>query len=662
MLGTLHLCDGVWGWLRDTGARNALSAGKLFVRLTKRLPCLPGSFRQVIIAHIFLCCSCLMFHCGCSTPSKQSIGLPLTLPPEVSINHGAGRGDCLYLKLRVENEKDLLFVVDTGFSYTVLDKSLEPVLSKRLGTRPIWYGAFGVRAGGLYAAPRLYVGNTRLQTGHRVVTDDLRLRLRNPLAGRPIMGILGMDCLRHYCIQLDFADGKMRFLDPDHLDTTNLGKAFHLTSFFGDVNVQTEFCGRKDERFKLDTGAPNDFFLSKRLFQRQLKQQTFGGENYRNVAFLKCPAGIWFGHQSLLGLRFLARHLVTFNFPEKTMYLQRQSVGPLLMEGRTLGWWETRGEAAFDDSIQSLAQRIMVAPNLYHGDAAGGSGIFSWSPLYFVPVDSPKAKLRLVELPSGDYHLEYDSKITTNAEGIAKLSLNYFPEKKAHSTKVIQERGSIFLLHDYNASKEDMAPWAFLLAQAGYRIFLLDLRGHGESTGETISYGKCEVADVSHVLDHVMEKRASNDKAGVLGIGYGAYVALHWAARDPRIGTVVAIAPYNQPNQAIERMARDSKATISPEIMHQALTLAADRLNIQWADWSGEAAIRQLQWPILLVGGGNDSISNTEDMHVLGQAAPPGSKCLLVPAVDHQNIGYWFPEIAEPVKAWFQTHMIRGKP
>ena len=30
----------------------------------------------------------------------------------------------------------------------------------------------------------------------------------------------------------------------------------------------------------------------------------------------------------MLGLRFLARHQVTFDFPQRTLYLQRQSAGP----------------------------------------------------------------------------------------------------------------------------------------------------------------------------------------------------------------------------------------------------------------------------------------------------------------------------------------------
>jgi hypothetical protein len=35
------------------------------------------------------------------------------------------------------------------------------------------------------------------------------------------------------------------------------------------------------------------------------------------------------GKYNGIGLRFLARHLVTFDFPKRTMYLKRTSIGPL---------------------------------------------------------------------------------------------------------------------------------------------------------------------------------------------------------------------------------------------------------------------------------------------------------------------------------------------
>ena len=120
---------------------------------------------------------------------------------------------------------------------------------------------------------------------------------------------------------------------------------------------------------------------------------------------------------------------------------------------------------------------------------------------------------------------------------------------------------------------------------------------------------------------------------------------------------MVAIAPYNQPEQTFERTAQEHKSSISPEVLQEALSLVAARLDITWADWSGEAALRQLKEPVLLIGGGKDAICKTNDLKVLEQAAPTGSKILLIPEADRWAIRYWFHEIAEPVKAWFREHL-----
>ena len=50
-------------------------------------------------------------------------------------------------------------------------------------------------------------------TGKNVCTLDLK-SLSFSLPDDPVMGILGMDCLRHYCIQFDFEAGTMPLPGP----------------------------------------------------------------------------------------------------------------------------------------------------------------------------------------------------------------------------------------------------------------------------------------------------------------------------------------------------------------------------------------------------------------------------------------------------------------
>ena len=219
------------------------------------------------------------------------------------------------------------------------------------------------------------------------------------------------------------------------------------------------------------------------------------------------------------------------------------------------------------------------------------------------------------------------------------------------------ERGTIVLLHDYNSQKGSLVPWAYVLAQAGYRAILVDLPGHGQSSGPTVSFGRSEVAALTQALHSFQQQGLCGAKVGLLGLGYGANVALCWAAVDSRIGAVVAIAPYNQPDEALGRMAEEAGARIPRELLQGALARAAERVQIRWADWSGEAALRQLKQPVLLIGSGQDRVSVTNDLRLLERAAPFGSRSLLVPEASHFTVQHWFHETAEPVKSWFRRHL-----
>ncbi len=295
-----------------------------------------------------LCASLL---CSCATRNSAR---PV-LAAEASLNNGAGSQDWLYLTLHLENGEPLLFNVDTGAPVTVLDRSLEPQLGTRLKPTTSRY-AWREMTGGIYRAPKLYLGKTPLRSSDTVLTGDLGL---TNTAGQQVKGVLGMDCLRHYAIQLDFVAARMRFLDPKHL-AGGLGRAFPLTVYpagaSGYVTVHGTFTGRKGVNPIVDTGCRVDGVLEPKEFQLALREQkvawtnefrdprgfqrctaffpraVFAGETYTNLTLDRAPALIVKNRTyyiNAIGLPFLARHLVTLNFPQKTMYLKRTDVGPL---------------------------------------------------------------------------------------------------------------------------------------------------------------------------------------------------------------------------------------------------------------------------------------------------------------------------------------------
>lgn len=317
----------------------------------------------------------LLLLCSCATGNT----VHPSLPTGVVMNAEAGHDD-LYVTLSLEDGEELLFILDTGCVQTTLHRSLEPKLGKRLGTRKSRWAFFENDGGnGIYPAPKLYINGTPLVLGPRVETADLK-----PHSNPRVRGVLGMDCLRHYCLQLDFQARQIRFLDPETPDDRDLGQAFPLTIYFGGVSTQADLFSIGEVSFRADTGfVGGDFLLKPRSFWRELdipqrhpdgvwktknggtnglfftqeissqnatrtnrilftQARVHGGKSLNSALFSEvrfCEndyTDVWlienstqpWPAQNWMGLRFLARHLVTFNFPKRTMYLKQTQTGP----------------------------------------------------------------------------------------------------------------------------------------------------------------------------------------------------------------------------------------------------------------------------------------------------------------------------------------------
>ena len=261
------------------------------------------------------------------------------LPADVTMNKNAGRGSYLFVTLRMEGDENLLFLVDTGSPITLFAKSLAPKLGNRLGTVRL-RTLYGNQEGGVYTAPKLYLENIQLLTGTNIFTDNFTMQTL--IAHRSIKGILGMDCLRHYCIQLDFDAEKIRFLAPDTVNAALLGKAFPVTFPWGGIPFihHTGLLAGEGTNLLIDTGCHIDGFVEKGaikghylgwwywLFGKRLPACLWDDQTYTHLLVRRS------GSLNLMGLRFLARHLVTLDFPEQTMYLKRTRISPLDKENK----------------------------------------------------------------------------------------------------------------------------------------------------------------------------------------------------------------------------------------------------------------------------------------------------------------------------------------
>ena len=285
--------------------------------------------KLVTILSLLLLCSCAAIH-------------PRLLA-DVPMNKDAGRGAFLIVPVRLDNGQKLPFIVDTGAEGTLFDKSLEPILGKPLSTAAVGELAGVKSTNSIYTSPKLHLGGAPLMmTGTSIAAWDLR-SISAAGNGQPVKGILGMDVLEHYCIQLDFAARKMRFLDGDRADKRNWGKAFPIVALSAEDTrpaVRENLFGAHDSLSLIDSGYNGDGWLMPKYFQQwtngaaagtngevRCPDGMFGGERYPFVSLDEQPFPF---PSDGIALRFLARHLVTLDFPRHTLYLKRTSIGPLL--------------------------------------------------------------------------------------------------------------------------------------------------------------------------------------------------------------------------------------------------------------------------------------------------------------------------------------------
>lgn len=253
------------------------------------------------------------------------------------MNEEAGRGGDLMVTVRLESGEELPFIVDTGASGTLIDQSWEPKLGKSIGTAN--FQSWGViHTNRIYVMPKLYLGTTPLVTGRQIISEDFKSETDG--AGHRIMGILGLDVLENYCLQMDFAAGKVRFLDDERADKLQWGKAFPivaLNSKDARPAVAENLFGAQGPHSLIDSGCSFDGWLMPEYFQQwtnsgvppaigevRAPKGAFGGETYPNIHLHEIDV-----ESDGIGLHFLARHLVTLDFPKQTLYLQSQSLGPL---------------------------------------------------------------------------------------------------------------------------------------------------------------------------------------------------------------------------------------------------------------------------------------------------------------------------------------------
>jgi pimeloyl-ACP methyl ester carboxylesterase len=218
---------------------------------------------------------------------------------------------------------------------------------------------------------------------------------------------------------------------------------------------------------------------------------------------------------------------------------------------------------------------------------------------------------------------------------------------------------TVLICHGLRDQKRSLLSVAKQLAADGYSAVLVDLRGHGRSSGRWLTYGVVEAADLGQILDALEHENLLAGPVGVYGTSYGAACAIMLAGRDSRARAVVSVAPFATMRDEVPYFIRHSSRVppwfIPDATIMRAIDDAGKLAGFDPQQASPLAAIQHTHAHVLLIHGEPDEKTPVEHSRQLHAAAPGLSQLMIIPSAEGHDLFFRDRDraIARATQAWF---------
>lgn len=195
----------------------------------------------------------------------------------------------------------------------------------------------------------------------------------------------------------------------------------------------------------------------------------------------------------------------------------------------------------------------------------------------------------------------------------------------------------LVLVHGIHANRQYLLPQARFLAEAGYHLLLIDLRGHGKSDGEVMTYGYMEAEDVKAAVTYLMDQPGV-EHAAALGHSLGAAAVVRAAAEDERIEALIIQSSFSSLTQAVDDSFEVYSVFPRWPFAPLIIKMAEYRTGVAVGEVSSERDLSEMTpRPVLIIHGADDNVFPVNHARTMYEAARGAKDIWIIEGLPHIN-------------------------
>jgi len=251
---------------------------------------------------------------------------------------------------------------------------------------------------------------------------------------------------------------------------------------------------------------------------------------------------------------------------------------------------------------------------------------------------NPPPSTRVVKEVTPEYYRIPFEKIEIESKDGTKIK-GWFISSKKKGRPFKQSKGTIIVCHGITSSRYFHLPRSIFFYYLGYNILLFDLRTHGHSEGEFVTFGYKEQDDIEAVVYYIKNRKdIENKKIALVGHSMGAATAILLSAKKPLLDALISIACYSSVEEDMDYWVTHIAKLPKFPFVYFGKKMFRDALKIDFKLINPIDHIQDIKTPVFFLHGTKDDVSPYRSSERLFEKAREPKKLWIIENAKHETL------------------------